>query len=317
MPSVFYFIGVSTAGSLSLELFPLWLATLGLPAAEIRGYDLPLRGPREGYREAVRRIRAEPEAAGALVTAHKLDLAAAAGDMFDSLNPDARLFREVSCIAKRDGMLYGSATDPRSSGLALTHFLPPGYWKEHPQAQALILGAGGAGLALSACLLRDEHGHGVPSLITLADLDPRNLETCREVHAALPRSAELRYRESGAEGANDRLLEELPAGSLVVNATGLGKDRPGSPISGRARFPVDGLVWEFNYRGELEFMAQARRQQASRRLTLEDGLVYFIFGWARGIEEVFGRKLAPEDLGALCRATYAYLGSPPDRRPCG
>jgi shikimate dehydrogenase len=317
LPSVFYFIGVSTAGSLSLELFPIWLATLGLPPAEVRGYDLPLRGPREGYREAVRRIRAEPEAAGALVTAHKLDLAAAAGDLFDGLDPDARLFREVSCIAKRDGGLYGSAKDSRSSGLALAHFLPPGYWREHPQAQALILGAGGAGLALSACLLRDEHLHGVPSLITMADLDPRNLEACREVHAALPRSTALSYRESGAEAANDRLLEELPAGSLVVNATGLGKDRPGSPISDRARFPMDGLLWEFNYRGGLEFLAQARRQQASRRLTLEDGLVYFIFGWALAIGEVFGRKLAPEDMGALCRATYSYLGSPPERRPCG
>jgi shikimate 5-dehydrogenase len=317
LPFVFYFIGVSTAGSLSLELFPLWLATLGLPPAEIRGYDLPLRARREAYREAVRLIRGEPEALGALVTAHKLDLAAAAGDMFDGLDPDARLFREVSCIAKRGGRLFASAKDPHSSGLALAHFLPPSYWKEHPQAQALILGAGGAGLALSACLLRDEHGHGVPSLITLADLDPRTLEACREVHAALPRSTELRYRESGTELANDRLLEELPAGSLVVNATGLGKDRPGSPLSDRALFPSDGLVWEFNYRGELEFLAQARRQQASRRLRLEDGLVYFIFGWALAIGEVFGRKLAPEDLSALCRATYSYLGSPPDRRPCG
>jgi shikimate 5-dehydrogenase len=170
---------------------------------------------------------------------------------------------------------------------------------------------------LSACLLRDEHGHGVPGLITMADLDPRNLEACRQVHAALPRSSALRYRESGAERANDLLLEELPAGSLVVNATGLGKDRPGSPLSDQALFPPEGLVWEFNYRGELEFLAQARRQQASRRLSLEDGLVYFIFGWALAIGEVFGRKLAPEDLSALCRATYAYLGSPPDRRPCG
>lgn len=314
---MFYFIGVSTAGSLSLELFPVWLAALGLPQAAIRGYDIPLRGPREAYREAVRRIRADPEALGALVTAHKLDLAAAAGDLFDDLDPDARLFREVSCIAKRGGRLYGSAKDPLSSGLALEHFLPPGYWKEHPQAQVLILGAGGAGLALSARLLRAGRDAGVPARITLADLNPRNLEASREVHARLPRSAELRYRESGAERANDRLLAELPTGSLVVNATGLGKDRPGSPVSDQAIFPLDGFVWEFNYRGELEFLAQARRQQASRRLSLEDGLVYFIFGWALAIGEAFGRELGPEDLSALCRATYACLGSPPDRRPCG
>jgi shikimate 5-dehydrogenase len=172
-------------------------------------------------------------------------------------------------------------------------------------------------MALSAYLLRAVQGAGVPARITLADLNPRNLEACREVHARLPRPTELLYRESNAERANDRLLAELPPGSMVVNASGLGKDRPGSPLSDQALFPQDGFVWEFNYRGELEFLAQARRQQAGRRLSLEDGLVYFIFGWALGIEEVFGRKLGPEDLSALCRVTYAYLGSPPDRRPCG
>jgi shikimate dehydrogenase len=321
MPSperpTFYFIGVSTAGSLSLELFPVWLAALGLPPADIRGHDIPVRGPREAYREVVRHIRSEPNALGGLVTTHKMDIVAAAGDLFDSLDPWAADFREVSCIAKRDGKLRGWAKDPFSSGLALEHFLPPQYWKEHPQAQGLILGAGGAGIALSAYLTRAEHGVNLPARITLSDLDPRSLAACREVHERLGPPVELRYEELAAERTNDRLMAELPAGSLVVNATGMGKDRPGSPLSPEALFPLEGYVWELNYRGELEFLRQAERQRKSRRLTVEDGLVYFIFGWALGLGEVFGRELSPEDLGALCRATYAYLGSPPDRRPCG
>jgi shikimate dehydrogenase len=312
----FYFIGVSTAGSLSLELFPVWLATLGLPPADIRGHDIPVRGPREAYREVVLHIRSEPNILGGLVTTHKMDLLAAAGDLFDSLDPYAQVFREVSCIAKRDGKLLGAAKDPFSSGLALDHFLPPQYWKEHPQAQVLILGAGGAGIALSAYLMHAAHGVNLPARITITDLDPRSLAACREIHGRLGRPAELRY-EAAAERANDRLLAELPAGSLVVNATGRGKDRPGSPLSPEAVFPRESYVWEFNYRGELEFLRQAERQRKNRRLTVEDGLVYFIFGWALGLGEVFGRQLSSEDLGALCRATYAYLGSPPDRRPCG
>jgi shikimate 5-dehydrogenase len=312
----FYFIGVSTAGSLSLELFPVWLATLGLPPADIRGHDIPIRGPREAYREVVRHIRSEPNALGALVTTHKMDLVAAAGDLIDSLDPYAQVFREVSCLAKRDGGLRGWAKDPFSSGLALEHFLPPQYWQDHPQAQVLILGAGGAGIALSAYLMRAEHGPDLPARITISDIAARSLAACREIHGRLGRSVELRYEESAAQGANDRLLAELPAGSLVVNATGLGKDRPGSPLSPQALFPLEGYVWEFNYRGELEFLRQAERQRQSRRLTVEDGLVYFIFGWALGLGEVFGRQLSSEELGALCRATYAYLGNPPDRRPC-
>ena len=308
---------MSTGGSLALELFPLWLATLGLPPAEIRGHDIPVRGPREAYRDIVRRIRQESGTVGALVTTHKMDILAAAGDLFDTLDPYAQAFREVSGIAKRGGRLLGVAKDPFSSGLALQHFLPPGHWREHPEAEALILGAGGAGLALSAYLLRPEHGLDHPARVTLSDIDPGNLRTCREVHARLQLApAGLRYVEVGAGQTNDGLLAALPSGSLVVNATGLGKDRPGSPLSGEALFPRDGYAWEFNYRGELEFLRQAQAQQQPRRLTVEDGLVYFIYGWALVIAEVFSRELSREDRAALCRATHEALGSPPDRRPC-
>jgi shikimate dehydrogenase len=308
---------VSTGGSLALELFPLWLATLGLPPAEIRGHDIPVRGPREAYREIVRRIREEGRTVGALVTTHKMDILAAAGDLFDSLDPYAQAFREVSGIAKRDGRLRGVAKDPFSSGLALQHFLPPGHWREHPRAEALVLGAGGAGLALSAYLLRTEHGADHPARITLSDVNPANLRACREVHARLRLdAARLRYVEPIGGQTNDGLLAALPPGSLVVNATGLGKDRPGSPLSSQALFPADGYAWEFNYRGELEFLRQAREQQQARRLTVEDGLVYFIYGWALVIAEVFARELSREDRAALCRVTHEALGSPPDRRPC-
>jgi shikimate dehydrogenase len=308
---------VSTGGSLALELFPLWLKTLGLPPTEIRGHDIPVRGPRQAYRDIVRRIREEELTVGALVTTHKMDLLAAAGDLFDSLDPYAQAFREVSGIAKRDGRLHGVAKDPFSSGLALQHFLPPGHWREDPGAEAQIFGAGGAGLALSAYLLRPEHGADRPARITLSDVNPANLRTCREVHARLRlEAARLRYVELAGGRSNEGLLDSLPPGSLVVNATGLGKDRPGSPLSSRALFPVNGYAWEFNYRGELEFLRQAREQQQARRLGVEDGLVYFIYGWALGIAEVFGRELSREDRAALCRVTHEALGSPPDRRPC-
>lgn len=56
---------------------------------------------------------------------------------------------------------------------------------------------------------------------------------------------------------NDALVSSLPPYSLVVNATGLGKDAPGSPITDRAISPKDSLVWEINYRGNLLFREQA------------------------------------------------------------
>jgi shikimate 5-dehydrogenase len=83
------------------------------------------------------------------------------------------------------------------------------------------------------------------------------------------------------------LLAKIPSGSLVVNATGLGKDAHGSPLTNAALFPEQGLVWEFNYRGDLAFLEQARAQEKSCRLRIEDGWVYFLHGWTRVISDVF------------------------------
>ena len=50
---------------------------------------------------------------------------------------------------------------------------------------------------------------------------------------------------------------------------------------------MNSLVWEFNYRGDLIFLRQARVQQATRNLTVEDGWIYFVHGWTRVIADVF------------------------------
>ena len=52
-------------------------------------------------------------------------------------------------------------------------------------------------------------------------------------------------------------------------------------------FPDKGIVWELNYRGDLIFLDQAKAQQETRQLQVEDGWVYFIHGWTRVIAEVF------------------------------
>ena len=74
---------------------------------------------------------------------------------------------------------------------------------------------------------------------------------------------------------------------MVVNATGLGKDSPGSPISDAAIFPDGGIAWDFNYRGELLFLEQALSQKKNRSLTLVDGWDYFVIGWTQVIADIF------------------------------
>ena len=79
----------------------------------------------------------------------------------------------------------------------------------------------------------------------------------------------------------------------------MGKDRPGSPLTDNCKFPKHGIVWEFNYRGTLEFMHQAEAQKDERDLQIEDGWTYFIHGWTQVISEVFHIDITGERL-ALC-----------------
>jgi shikimate 5-dehydrogenase len=111
-----YFIGVTTKQSSIMRVFPRWMEALGRPEVVISGVDLKLHDTDEAYRNAVEQIKYDPLSLGALVTTHKIDLLAAAGDLFDELDPYAQLCNEVSCISKQDGRLEGHAKDPISAG---------------------------------------------------------------------------------------------------------------------------------------------------------------------------------------------------------
>ena len=54
---------------------------------------------------------------------------------------------------------------------------------------------------------------------------------------------------------------------------------------------IRGIAWDFNYRGDLVFLDQARARQRERNLRIEDGWLYFIHGWTRVIAEVFHASL--------------------------
>ena len=69
------------------------------------------------------------------------------------------------------------------------------------------------------------------------------------------------------------------------------------------RFQRNGLAWDFNYRGDLVFLRQARSQEKQRHLHVEDGWLYFIYGWLSVIAEVFHREipLSGASFDELCR----------------
>ncbi|MEF9988058.1 MAG: shikimate dehydrogenase, partial [Christensenella sp.] len=121
-------------------------------------------------------------------------------------------------------------------------------------------------------------------------------------------SVKCSYYLTPEPGQNDKVMEAMGEGSLIINATGLGKDRPGSPLTDAAQFPQNGLVWEINYRGDLLFMYQAEAQAKAKNLHVEDGWRYFIYGWTQVIAEVFDVKIEGAVLENLDKIAAGFNG---------
>jgi len=278
------FVGVSTSGSSIRTVFPAWAHVLGLPTDVLSGRDLPLDATDADHRALVTALRDDTDVRGGLVTTHKVAVHRAAADLFDELDPLARTFGEISSIYRRDGRWCGAARDPVTVRLALEDLLAPDHFAA-TGAEALVLGSGGSGMALSHQLgMRPDR----PARVTCTALRQDQLDRVCDLHERSGLPADL-YRYVLAPDATeaDTLVASLPDDSLVVNATGLGKDRPGSPLSDAVVFPLRGVVWDFNYRGSLEMLAQARAQREERVLIVEDGWRYFVHGWSSVVADVF------------------------------
>lgn len=293
-----YFVGVTTQQSSIMKIFPIWARELGLDAASLIGIDLPLNADPSRYREVVSFIKKDNLSLGALVTTHKMKLLRAARNEFDYLDPYASMFEEISVISKRDGQLEGYAKDPISSGLAMERFIPHDYWVNY-LGEVLVLGSGGSALAISAYLSEKLRGNNIPERIILTNNRKGGLREAQEIISRIDTPVLFEFELTETRECSDALISRLKPHSLVVNATGMGKDRPGSPITDRALFPESGMAWEINYRGELEFLHQAKQQQKIRSLYVEDGWVYFVHGWAQAIAEVFHVVIDQKTLSRL------------------
>ena len=208
---------------------------------------------------------------------------------------------ELSSISKLDGQLRAHAKDPISSGLALT--------PSCPRATGLRPARRCASSAPAACPCpspaylgnEERHGKDLPSRIHLNNF-ARPPPGRRRAHPGVPeRPHELpsvqdpRAQRQDCGGPARRLL--------VINATGLGKDRPGSPSPDHCKIPSR-TAWcgSLNYQAPWSFMHQAEAQRERRGLLIRgDGWTYFIHGWTQVIAEVFHIDITGERLAACDR----------------
>lgn len=297
----FYFVGVTTGNSSINKVFPLWMNVLGRPEVVLEGIDHKIHDDPNAYRATVAQMKYDPNSLGGLVTTHKLDLFAAAEDMFDYFDPYAQITHELSSISKRNGRLEGHAKDPITAGLSLDHIIDENYF-EQTGGHILSLGAGGSALATLLHLINKPNKGDRPEKFIAVNRSSERLEHMRKMVMNYETDIEVLYVQNSDPRQNDLLMEQLPEASIVINATGMGKDIPGSPITDEGLFPKKGIAWEFNYRGELDFLHQALRQVESRQLLVEDGWVYFVHGWSQVVGQVLDIEITPELFEKLDKA---------------
>lgn len=280
------FLGVTTRASSITRIFPAWAQACGLDL-ELRCIDLPLGSPAGRYRALADELLEDHAVLGMVITSHKRAMYEAVCDLVVASDPYARAGREVSPLLVTGRGLVADACDPRVVRLVLGELLGPRHWQD-TAADALVLGSGGAGIAIALTLLTRRVGQALvgaeqrPRRLVVTDISAQRSHAARELLQPFVGTLDLEVRATDREQTT-RLLERLPPGSLVVNATGMGKDTPGSPIAPGARFPEGARVLDANYRGERPFLRQAHAQAALRGLVVCDGWRYFVHGWTQAL----------------------------------
>lgn len=300
-PPVFLFLGISTAGSSVHRMFGSWSPAFD-PEAQVRGVDVPVDASPDVFRRLIGDLARNPRIRGVVITSHKVRVHAACHDLFDSTSPLVELTREVNGIRSQDG-LHAFATDP----VAIDAVRPDA----GAPAPVVCLGAGGSAVALAMATVLDvartvatgqpvartSGRHGV----TVVARRHSVLAELEALFARLPGGDRIRLVVAADERQRSRLTAAQPPGTLVANATGLGKLEAGSPLAGPEAFPAGAVAWDFNYRGPLTFLAQARAAGA-RAI---DGWDYFLAAWSTALAAVTNRP-GDELLQAIRRASAEF-----------
>jgi len=303
----FYFIGVTTGKSSILKVFPLWMKVLRREDVVLEGIDCKIHDDPEAYRKAVAQIKYDPLSVGALVTTHKIDLLIASRDTFDHLDSYATITGEISSISKLDGRLEGHAKDPLSSGASLDAIIEKGYFGK-TNGDVLCFGAGGSGVATLLHLINKKEKEDRPKKFTFVNRSQGRLDHAKEMVGGLKTDIEIEYICNSDPLTNDKIMEKFPPYSVIINATGMGKDTPGSPITWDGKFPMNSVSWEFNYRGELDFLHQSLAQAESRKVKVEDGWLYFVHGWTQVVAQVLHFDLTPSLFDQLNQVASTVRG---------
>jgi shikimate 5-dehydrogenase len=200
-----------------------------------------------------------------------------------------------------DGRLEGHAKDPITSGASLDAIIDKDYFSK-THGDVLCFGAGGSAIATLLHLINKKDKGDRPNKFTFVNRSQGRLDHAKEMVGGLKTDIEIEYICNSDPLVNDKIMEKFPPYSIIINATGMGKDTPGSPITWEGKFPMHSISWEFNYRGELDYLHQSLAQVESRNVKVEDGWLYFVHGWTQVVAQVLHIDLTPALFDELNKA---------------
>ena len=296
-PPLYLFVGISTEGSSVHQAFPLWAPILA-PNGVLRGVNLPEDSEPERFRELVTNMRDNPHVMGAVVTSHKLRLYRAVSDLVEA-DAFVELTHEINSLDTRDG-IRAFARDAQSLDVVLDTTATD---SPDPRRPFICIGAGGSAIALLLAMSLDVQktlDTGSVSRPTLANRRG-SLSIVGRRQQSLDEIADVCHRIGLDRSEIDLILASTPdhvseitraaeRSTVVANSTGLGKTSPGSPLPGPAAFAPHTVAWDFNYRGPLTFLEQARQATSVRT---EDGWDYFLAGWSAALAAVGQLEFTP------------------------
>lgn len=281
----YLFLGVSTKNSSVNKTFPYWMKEIDSNAA-LYGMDLSLNSPRKSYLEFIEMATC-PDVVGALITSHKTDVFRHGQSFFSDISQDATELKEISSIRHNTstGELFAHNTDIVGSRRALAELTTKNERWLNGDGNITILGAGGACLSLLKALERYQNFSGK------IFLTEKSLDRISEIKDILDR-LNLNIIIEPSENTED-VIRSSGAAPLVINATGVGKDIQGSPISNIDCIGREATVWELNYRGDLTLLNDLRETISSNNLIIQDGWDFFVDGWMNNI--CFGLSIPISD----------------------
>lgn len=270
MPRCFGVIGDPIEHSRSPLMHAAAFAALNLPY-----HYLPFRVPPGRLEPAIRGAAALGFGGLNVTVPHKQ----AALSLCDELSPTAERIAAVNTLCFRDGAILGHNTDARGLLDALAELGGP------PAKQAVVLGSGGASLAVVDALL-----HGVAGLeITWVSRAPEQVLVLASMR---DRVRVIGWDQLGA-----------PRGDLLINTTTVGL------AGGPEAFPVDVDLGELEPRARVIDIVYPRSplldRAAAKGLVVQDGLAMLLWQGVRALELWLEQPLEPEVIAAMRAALVA------------